>query len=574
MGSLDIPFYDVLVAGAGLSGVCSLHHIRQRFPDWRVACIEAGPSVGGTWWFNRYPGARVDSESIAYAYSFDKSVINEWNWSETFASQPEIMRYIDFVVDKNDLKKYIQFNKRIRSAVWQGDSDSTDSKYNRTWLLTDDQGEVYRTRFLVTCIGFLSAPTAPAIAGLDTFAGDAFHTSRWPAHLADLGKDGGALAGKRVGVIGTGASGIQTITALSKLPGIQSVHVFQRTANWSAPLRNEPITPERMAEIRKSYDDIFALCETTPGGFIHAPDKRKTADVSDEERNALYEQRYSEPGFAKWIALFSDTYSDRTANDLYSKFMADKIRARVNDPEVAESLIPKNHGIGTRRLPLESGYFEAYNQPHVHLVDLKKTPLQHATPRGLVTSDGTEYPLDVLIYATGFSAITGAFADIDWRGENGRALLGYSEDAGADAGAKKTEEAAWVDHRPRTFLGTTVPGMPNLLMVMGPHQPFGNGTRNIEHSVNLVCDILQHCKDNGHTYIEPTETAVDAWTQHVTDCSKGSLINEIDSWMTGVNRNVKGRTVRTVARYAGSAVDFRERCEAVRSAGWEGLQFQ
>ncbi|OAA59188.1 Flavin monooxygenase-like protein [Niveomyces insectorum RCEF 264] len=581
MGSLDcdIPVHDVLIIGAGLSGVCALHHLRAGFPDWSIKCLERGPSVGGTWYWNAYPGARVDTESVSYSFSFDRGVLDEWTWKETFAAQPDILAYIQFVARKKDLLRDIQFNTRVRRAAWQETSG--------TWQLDDEAGGVYRTRFLVTCIGFLSSPTRPAIPGLDRFAGASFHTSQWPRDLTSSGGNGGgnnhvaeAFAGKRVGVIGTGASGIQTITALAKnVPALHSLHVFQRTANWSAPLRNAPISAAEMAQIRRDYDALFARCATTPGGFLHAPDPRSTADVTAAEREAVFEALYAQPGFAKWIGLFRDTYSDRDANALYSRFMADKIRARVHDAATAERLIPRDHGIGTRRIPLESGYFESYNLPHVHLVDLKATPLVEATPAGLVTADGTAYDLDVLIYATGFNAITGAFADIEWRGRDGRPLLGYSSEENGSVENGNTKEkdkgpsAVWIDHRPQTFLGTAVPDMPNLLMVMGPHQPFGNAARNIEHSVDLVARILRHCKDHGLTRVVPTDAAVRDWTAHVAACSEGSLINEIDSWMTGVNKNVRGRTERTVARYAGSAVEYRKRCQACQDAGWAGLEF-
>ncbi|KAJ5964069.1 uncharacterized protein N7479_003945 [Penicillium vulpinum] len=556
MGSIEIKEqqYDVLIIGAGLSGICALHNFRKRFPSWRVGVLEAANNVGGTWYCNRYPGARVDTESLSYAYSWDKDLLNEWTWKESFSTQSDVLRYIEYVCDKHDLYRSIQLNTRVKTALWQDK--------NNTWLFCDEAGALHRTRFFVSCMGFLSAPTLPAIPDIELFQGEAFHTSRWPKDF-DISRD---LANKRVGVIGTGATGIQTITAVSKEPSIKSLDVFQRTANWSAPLRNETISPEQMEQHRKDYDALFQLCAETPSCFMHQADPRKSLEVSPEERLELWEHIYAKPGFAKWLGTFSDTYNNREANKLYSDFIARKIRARIHDPEVADSLIPKNHGFGTRRVPLESGYFEAFNQHNVHLVDLQKTPIERVTNSGIITSDGKEHQLDVLIYATGFDAITGAFSSIDWAGKDGRPLLGSSN-------TKQGERAIWVDHRPRTYLGMAACSMPNMFMVLGPHQPFGNAPRTIEHAVEVISDLLQHCKDHNYSYVEPTGEAVDAWTEHVVESSKGALSNEIDSWMTGVNTNVKGKTVRSVARYAGSAVEYRRRCADSRAAGWKGFAF-
>lgn len=546
--------YDVLILGAGLSGICSLHHIRERFPSWSVKAIEAGESVGGTWYWNCYPGSRVDVESISYQFSFDKDILDQWHWKETFSPQEEILKYIEYVAEQKDLKKDILFNTRIKSAHWQA--------AERVWRFVDQEGNQYKTRFFISCLGFLSSPTLPAIPGIDSFLGEAFHTSRWPKNL-EVSRD---FANKRIGVIGTGASGIQTITTLSDEPSIKSLDVFQRTANWAAPIRNSEISAEQIAVIRASYDQTFQLCAATPTSTIHQADPRKSSEVTDEERLALWEKLYAEPGFGKWQGAFSDTYTDRQANELYSAFMAKKIRDRVHDPEVADSLIPKNHGFGTRRVPLESGYFEAYNKPNVRLVDLQKTPIDFITAKGIKTSDGKEHELDILIFATGFDAITGAFSAIDWHAKGDRPLLGSSD-------TPEGQTAIWQDHRPKTFLGITAPAMPNMFMVLGPHQPILNTTRSIEHAVQVVSELLTYCKDNDYTYVEPSLEAADEWTDHVVECSRGRLANEVDSWMTGVNQNVKGKTKRSVAIYRGSALVYRQRCKDCRAAGWKGLNF-
>lgn len=556
MGSVaQEPTYDVLIIGAGLSGICSLYHIQQNFPSWKVKALDSAPDVGGTWYWNRYPGCRLDSETLAYSYSFDKDLLQEWQWRNTFAPRDETFNYIRRVAEKHDLYKHIQFSTEIKSAHWD--------EAGHFWTFSDSSGQTYTTRFFMSCIGFLSAPTLPAVPGVLDFRGQSFHTSRWPSDL-DISKD---FAGKRIGVIGTGATGIQISTAISKEPTIKSLSVFQRTANWSAPLRNTEISDSQMNEHKTGYPALFQRCAETSSGFIYSADPRKTLEVTTEEREALYEKLYNEPGFGKWLGVFSDTYTDRQANELYSKFMAEKIRQRVNDPDVAKSLIPTNHGFGLRRVPLESGYFEAFNQDNVHLVDLQKTPISRINADNIETINGTKHELDVLIYATGFDAITGAFSAIEWHGKDDRPLIASSEEAGG-------ERAIWPDHRPSTFLGLTIPAMPNMFMTLGPHQPFGNATRSIEHAVQAICDILKHCEENKYTYVDPTQEAAESWTEHVIECSKGALTNEIDSWMTGVNKNVKGKTKRSVARYSGNVIEYRKRCADCKASGYEGLSFK
>lgn len=570
MGSTDTETqtFDLLIIGAGLSGVAALHHLRTRFPAWRIRLLEAAPGVGGTWRHNCYPGARVDTESLSYAFSCDEDLVQAWSWREAFATQVDVLRYVEFAAAKWQLYEHMQFDTRVRTAAWQADS--------RTWRFTDDRQRAYTARWLVSCVGFLSSPTLPGdVPGIDTFRGLARHAARWPRDF-DLKRDFG---GKRVGVVGTSATGIQTITATAQEPSVRSVTVFQRTATWAAPLRNTPITPAQMDGYKKNYADIWARCDATASGFLHGADPRKTSDVSDEARLALYEKVYAEPGFGKWLGVFSDTYTDRRANELYSAFHAAKIRARVHDPVVADALVPKDHGFGTRRVPLESGYYEVFNQPNVHLVDLKKTPIERVTPKGIRTADGKEHELDVIVFATGFDAVTGAFADIKWRGKDGRPLLGYSQDGKAVQGAAAADitEPIWLDHRPRTFLGLTVPHMPNMFMVLGPHQPFGNAPRSIEHAVGVVADLLAFCEERGHSCVEPTEAAVRGWTEHVVRASEGHLANEVDSWITGVNGNVPGpgrkAAGRRVVRYTGHVHEYKRRCQECRAAGWEGLQF-
>ena len=388
--------FDAVVIGAGVSGLYQLYRLREL--GLRVRVFEAGTGVGGTWYWNRYPGARFDSESWTYGYSFSQELLEEWDWEEHFAAQPETERYLNYVADKFDLRRDIQFRSRVTAAHYQEDT--------RSWDVILEDGRRYTTRLLITAIGVLSAATMPTIPGVATFQGQSCHTHYWP-------KEPVRFEGKRVAVIGTGATGVQTITEVAKTAG--HLTVFQRTPQWCAPLHNAKIGKEEMNRIRADYPEIFARCQETYGCFIHATDPRATFEVTPEEREAFWEKLYGEPGFGIWMGNFRDILVDREANTLISDFLARKIRQRVKDPAVAEKLIPKNHGFGTRRVPLESGYFEVYNQPNVTLVDLNETPIERITPTGIKTSDA-EYAFDIIIYATGFDAITGAFDRIDIRG--------------------------------------------------------------------------------------------------------------------------------------------------------------
>jgi cation diffusion facilitator CzcD-associated flavoprotein CzcO len=525
--------FDAVIIGAGVSGLYQLYKLREL--GMRVRVFETGTGVGGTWYWNRYPGARFDSESWTYGYSFSPELLAEWDWEEHFAGQPETERYLNHVADKFDLRRDIQFKSRVTAAHYQEDTCSWD-------VLLED-GRRYTARFLVTAIGVLSAATMPRIPGVDTFQGQSCHTHYWP-------KEPVKFDGKRVAVIGTGATGVQTITEVAKTVG--HLTVFQRTPQWCAPLHNAKISPEEMRRIRANYSEIFARCQQTYGCFIHATDPRATLEVTQEEREAFWEKLYGEPGFGIWMGNFRDILVDRQANALISDFVARKIRQRVKDPVVAEKLIPKNHGFGTRRVPLESGYFEVYNQPNVKLVDITATPIERITPTGIKTSDA-EYEFDIIIYATGFDAITGSFDRIDIRGVDGASL-----------------KEKWNDG-PQTFLGILVDGFPNMLMVMGPHAGLGNFPRAAEYSADWVTGLIRFAHDRGLTRIEATAAGATAWTDHVIASSEGLLFTEVDSWMTGINRNVEGKQVRRIMRYSGGHPKFRERCEAVAANSYREL---
>jgi len=527
------PDFDAIVIGAGVSGLYQLYRLRELGMTVRV--FEAGSGVGGTWYWNRYPGARFDSESWTYGYSFSQELLDDWDWDEHFASQPETERYLNHVADRFDLRRDIQFNTLVTAAHYQED--------DRCWKITLKDGTRCTARFLVTAVGVLSAPTLPRIPGVESFKGQSCHTHNWP-------KEPVSFAGKRVAVIGTGATGIQTITEVAKTAG--QLTVFQRTAQWSAPLHNSKVTPEEMRRIRENYADIFARCQETVGCFIHATDPRSVFEVTEAEREAFWEKLYGEPGFGIWMGNFRDVLLDREANKLMSDYLARKIRERVKDPAVAEKLVPKSHGFGMRRVPLESGYFEVYNQPNVKLVDLNETPITAITPEGIRTSDA-DYQFDMIIYATGFDAITGAFDRIDIRGVGGVSL-----------------KDKWRDG-PVTFLGILVDGFPNFMMVMGPHAGLGNFPRAVEFTSDWVTALIRYVRERGLTQVDATPEAAKAWTDHVIETNNGMLFNEFDSWMTGINRNVDGKEVRKVMRYSGGHPAFRKHCEEAAASGYRAL---
>jgi len=527
------PEFDVIVIGAGVAGLYQLYRLREL--GLRVRVFETGSAVGGTWYWNRYPGARFDSESWTYGYSFSKELMQEWDWEEHFSAQPHTERYLNHVADKFDLRRDIQFNSRVLSAQWH--------EAERQWELTLESGAHHTARFLITAIGVLSAAVMPDIPGIDSFTGISCHTQRWP-------KEGIDLAGKRVGIIGTGATAVQTIQTIAKTVG--HLTVFQRTPNWCFPLNNAKISPEEMASIKARFPEILARCRETPGCYVHGPDSRKALEVTPEEREAFWEKLYRTPGFGQWQGNFSDVLTDRAANALASEFAARKIRERVKDPATAEKLIPKNHGFGTRRIPLETGYYEVYNQPNVELVDINETPIERITPNGIKTSD-QERAFDVIIYATGFDSITGAFDRIDIRGVDGATL-----------------KEAWRDG-PQTYLGVFSAGFPNLLMAVGPHGGLSNYTRTAEYSVEWVTGLIRHAIEHGLTRIDATPAAVTEWTDHVMALGEGLLMNEVASWMTGVNRNVDGKQKPRIMRYSGGHPAYREHCDAVAAAGYPKL---
>jgi cation diffusion facilitator CzcD-associated flavoprotein CzcO len=529
--------FDAIIIGAGISGMFMLYRLREL--GLRARVFETGSDVGGTWYWNRYPGARFDSESWTYGYSFSKELMQEWDWKEHFSPQPDTLEYLNYVADKFDLRRDMQFLSTVTAAYW----DDTDG----AWTVTLESGAQARARFLCTAIGILSAHTLPAIPGRESFRGPAYHPARWPHTPVDF-------SDKRVGVIGTGATAVQAIPEIAKQA--KQLTVFQRRPNWAAPLHNSKISKEEMEAIKARYDEIYAHCATTPMWFIHQADPRKTLQVLPDEREAFWEKLYAEPGFGIWLGNFRDTFVDEKANALLSDFIARKIRQRVNDPAVAKMLIPKDHGFGARRVPLESGYFEAYNRDNVRLVDtLNDEPIERITPGGILTSK-REYEFDILVYATGFDGVTGAFDRIDIRGTNGVRL-----------------KDAWTDS-PRTYLGMLAEGFPNMLMVLGPHTARGNIPQAVEHSVEFQASMLRFMRQHNYTRVETRAERVAEWTEIVVKAAEPLLSSKVDSWQTGVNRNVEGRAVRRVLGYNGNGAHFRRKTDEVAEGGYREFVFR
>ncbi len=504
------PQYEVVVIGAGVGGIYQI----KRLVDLGVnaTVLDNSPDLGGTWFWNRYPGARFDSESYTYGYSFSRELLDKWHWKERFSGQPENLKYLNFVADEFDLRRHMQFNCTVDAMRWD--------EGERIWRLhvEEDDREI-TTRYVITAIGLLTAPTPPRFEGMDEFEGGSWHTFHWPRDEVDL-------TGKRVAVIGTGATGIQVIADIADKVGHLSV--FQRRPNWSAPLNNGPISEEEMADIRARYDEIFETCARTPGGFEHEPDRRGFWNVSREERVALWDELYGMPGFAIWLRNFVEIFVDEEANAEFSAYVADRIRARVDDPVIAEKLIPRDHGFGVQRVPMETNYFEVYNQDNVELVDIRETPIDRITAKGIRTTsvegEAVEREFDIIVYATGFDAITGGFDRINIEGVGGVTL--------ADK---------WKDG-PNTFLGILVHDFPNFTMLAGPQSGSAstNFPRSIETGVDWITEFYEYVWEHGNTRFEATAEAETEWSEHIRKMYGAMLMRKAKSWFTGYNSNVEG----------------------------------
>ncbi|HEX7952883.1 MAG TPA: NAD(P)/FAD-dependent oxidoreductase, partial [Burkholderiales bacterium] len=479
---------DALVIGAGFSGLYQLLCLRDRL-GLSVKVLEAGDGVGGTWFWNRYPGARCDSESHSYCYTFSDELLREWEWSERYPGPPEILRYLNHVADRFDLKRDIRFNTRVSAAHY-------DDKANR-WRVTTAAGEQLTAQFLVTAVGCLSSANVPDIPGLDSFAGRWVHTGQWP-------REGVDFRGKRVGQVGTGSTGIQAAPVIAETAA--HLTVFQRTANYSVPARNGPLTPEFQRYVKEHFEEIRNVTRASVNGHPWLIEDRSALETPPAQRQALYEQAW-ETGGLRFRALFRDLLVDKKANDTAAEFIRNKIRQIVKDPETARKLSDIDHPYAAKRPPIDTDYFETFNRDNVALVDVRADPIECITPRGIRTRSN-EYPLDIIVFATGFDGMTGSLLRMDIRGRNDLSLA-----------------QAW-RAGPRNYLGLQVAGFPNLFMVTGPGSPsvLCNMPVAIEQHVEWITDCIAHLRAQGLTRIEPKDEAVDAWVAEVNAAAEATLL--------------------------------------------------
>jgi cyclohexanone monooxygenase len=531
-GSNANPHFDVIVIGAGFAGLHMLD--RARALGYSTKVFEAASDVGGVWYWNRYPGARCDVESLQYSYSFSHELEQEWIWTEKYASQPEILAYIQHVADRFDLRRDIQFDTRIKSAIF----DETVGR----WELETDGGQRVFGRFCIMATGALSIPRLPDIRGIESFAGHVYHTGAWPHEGVDF-------TDLRVGVIGTGSSGIQAIPAIARQA--EKVVVFQRTANFSIPAWNERLKPEIQQAWKRAYREHRSRAREL--GTLYEFSDKAASQASEQEREREYAARWKKGG-VNFVHSFNDLMVNQASNDTIAEFVRGRIRAVVQDPAVAESLCPKDHPLGSKRICVDTGYYETYNRPNVKLVDLKKTPVQEVVPTGIRTADAL-YEFDAMVCATGYDALTGAVLNIVIRGRKGQELT------------KK-----WA-HGPRTYLGLMTNGFPNMFIITGAGSPsvLVNMIVGIEHHVEWISDCLEHLRRLGRDTIEPTREAEDGWVEHVNDAAGRTLFPKANSWFLGAN--IPGKP-RVFMPYVAKIGIYRGECQAVADDGYTGFTLQ
>ena len=529
----DFEVVDVIGVGAGFTGLYLCHRLTDA--GCTFAGFEAGPSVGGTWFWNTYPGARCDVESIYYSYSFDEALQQEWTWSQRFAPQAEILRYIEHVADRFDLRKHFTFNTRVVGATWNA--------ADRLWEVSLDNGATRRSRYLISGAGGLSTPKDFDVPGLANFTGLQVSTSRWNISLDDL-------AGKRVAVIGTGSSGVQAIPLIAEVA--EHLTVFQRTPNYVMPARNAELRPEQVDAIKDDYVAIREECRHSPGGIPDRPVTDNAFDVSAEERRRRYEEAYERSGFQGVGAEFADLLIDPEANRTASEFIHDKIRQIVEDPATAELLVPKYHPLGAKRSVFGTDYYETYNRPNVSLVSLRHEPIETMTENAIVTSKGA-YEVDAVVLAIGFDAFTGPLFGLNLTGASGRKL-----------------QEAWRDGI-RSFLGIMVADFPNFFMVGGPLSPalVSNVVVTIEQAVDWIADLIEHARDAGATVIEATDEAQKEWSDITERTVAPTLFATTDSWYRG--SNVEGKP-NTFMGYVGGVGKYRRMCTEIAKRGYPGVE--
>ena len=528
--TLPPAHYDAVVVGAGFGGMYMLHNLRKHGFSARV--FEAGGDVGGTWYWNRYPGARVDIESMQYSYSFSEALDQEWQWTEKYAPQPEIMKYARHVADRFDLRKDIQFDTRVTKAHFDGKA--------KRWTVETDRGDKVTAQFCIMAVGCLSAANKPPFEGLDDFQGPVYHTGEWPHEEVDF-------TGQRVAVIGTGSSGIQSIPIIAEQAS--QLYVFQRTPNYTVPAWNSPVDPAWEAEVKADYPGLRAKARARPTGFYFNFNTKSALEASEEERRKTYEEFWALGGLP-FLGAFGDLLFNKEANDTIAEFAREKIREIVKDPATADLLCPDNV-FGCKRLCVDTGYYETYNKPHVKLVDIAKSGIERMTPAGVV-ANGEEYEVDAIVCATGFAAMTGSFDRIDIRGRDGLPL-----------------KQAW-EAGPRTYLGLSTVGFPNFFMITGPGSPsvLAQMIQSIEQHADWMVDCMAHMRDVGAQTFEPTLEAQDAWVEHVNEVSEISLRSTCSSWYVGAN--IPGRP-RVFMPYIGGFPIYVQKCNDVQTNGYEGF---
>jgi cyclohexanone monooxygenase len=523
---------DVVIVGAGFAGLYLVHRLRGL--GYRVRAFDAASGVGGTWYWNRYPGARCDVRSLEYSFSFDPDLEQEWEWSEKFATQPEILRYANHIADRYDLRPDIQLDTRVESQTW----DDARSR----WTVKTDAGDVIDAQHVVLAVGTLSTPKLPEIPGIEDFAGEWYQTQKFP-------ETGVSFLNKRVAVIGTGSSAIQAIPEIAKT--CKQLTVFQRTPNFSFPAGNRPLLRQEVDEAKARYPELRQGARQSFFGQNGDEATQSALDVSPEERRRRYQAGWDAGQLVGVLGAFSDTLTNKESNDTVAEFLREKIREIVKDPETAEALCPYNHPVGTKRPCLDTGYYNTFNMPHVRLVDLRKTPIERITPRGIDTA-AESMEFDVIVYATGFDAMTGSILKIDIRGRAGRSL--------ADA---------WRDG-PVTYLGLMVAGFPNLFTVTGPQSPsvLSNMMVSIEQHVDWITDCIEHLRRHGLGAIEATPEAQQDWVQHTNEVAAETLYPLANSWYMGAN--VPGKP-RVFLPYIGGVGVYREKCDEVAREGYQGF---
>ncbi len=523
--------YDVIVVGAGFAGMYALHHLRGL--GFSVHVLEAGGDVGGTWYWNRYPGARCDVESMSYSYSFDDDLQQEWTWSKRYAEQPEILAYANHVANRFDLRRDIAFDTKVKSARFDEAAG--------LWHIETGKGGRLAARFCIMATGSLSTPKLPEIEGIGQFRGACYHTAAWPHEEV-------AFAGKRVALIGTGATGMQAAPVIAR--DAAQLTVFQRTANFSVPAWNHDLSDDEITEWKANYDHWRNRERSTHSGFHNEGGHPSIEDLDEHERLDVLEAGWQRGGLLMWN-VFSDLMTSREANDAATAFIHNKIRKIVNDPETAELLCPKSHPVGSKRLCVDSGYYETFNRDNVSLVDIGSEPIERITENGLVQA-GAEHGFDIIVFATGFDAMTGTMLRMDVRGRNGIAL-----------------QEKWRDG-PASYLGIAISGFPNLFTITGPGSPsvLAHVVMSIEQHVDWIADCLVHMRANGLDAIEASPEAEEAWTAHVQDVAAGTFYPEASSWYMGAN--VPGKP-RVFMPYTGGAHKYRKRCNQIAAAGYEGF---